>query len=108
MPPGDDDNAWVSATLQRHLAAVDACYACALVEQPLLEGRERYRLVFADDGLVRATALAASDLHDEALSRCVAGALARVHFAGRAGGSLVTVTVPIVYAPSRGASFARD
>jgi hypothetical protein len=75
------------------------CYENALAHNPTLAGRVTVRFVIGRDGSVASVENGGSDISDPAVVRCVVRSFYGLSFPQPEGG-IVTVTYPIVFAPT--------
>jgi hypothetical protein len=74
------------------------CYAAGLGRNAKLEGRVSVKFVIDIDGSVKSSALAASDMPDAEVSRCIVAHFTKLQFPSPDGG-IVTVVYPIMLSP---------
>jgi len=90
----------IQRIVRSNLSRFRACYAEGLKNDPALTGRVVTKFVIARDGSVAATSDGGSDLPDEGVRACVHRAFMNLSFPEVPGGSIATVTYPIVMSPA--------
>lgn len=89
----------IDAVVKDALADVRRCYKKGLRSNPKLAGRVAVKFIIEPDGTVREAAIKSSTLGDARVESCVAAEVAALRFPKPAGGGIVIVSYPFVFAP---------
>lgn len=95
---GSLDRAIIRRVVRAHVGEVRHCYNQGLVMDPSLAGRVVIQFVIAATGTVSVSVVSSSDLGDEKVGQCIAGAVKRWTFP-RTGDGTVLVNYPFLLSP---------
>ncbi len=96
---GSLDRAQVDEVVRRHLNQIRYCYQRELTKAPDLMGKVVVRFVIARDGSVSTAETKSSSLGNPAVESCLNGRFMRFEFPRPAGGGMVIVSYPFIFAP---------
>ncbi len=86
----------IEDVIGQHLSQIQYCYEKRLLSDPALSGKVTTRIVIGADGSVSS---ATATGFDDDLDACLEGVLQRMQFPAPAGGGIVMVAYPFVFAP---------
>ncbi|GDX80808.1 inter-alpha-trypsin inhibitor domain-containing protein [Deltaproteobacteria bacterium] len=95
---GSIDHSLIDAVIKRNLAPIRYCYQRELQKNPALAGKVQTKFVVAADGSVASAEVRSSTLGSPEAEACLLGVLRRMAFPAPAGGGIVVVTYPFVFA----------
>lgn len=87
--------------VRSRMGLIKACYEQGLAKNPSLTGKVNVKFVIAKDGTVASAANAESTIGDTEVISCAVGVFRRMTFPAPENGGIVTVTYPILLAPSQ-------
>jgi hypothetical protein len=91
----------IDAVIKKALPAVKKCYESSLALSPALQGKVVVKFVIAADGSVSSSEIKSSTLNGvgvDSFQQCLLGVFSRLRFPKPAGGGIVIVNYPLVFA----------
>ncbi len=89
--------------VRSHINEIRYCYERKLVQDPSLAGNVTVNFVINSEGDVTSSKVTSTTIRDRQVSTCVANRVLRWRFPDPAGGGIVSVTYPFVFAPNQNA-----
>jgi hypothetical protein len=93
---GGIDKEIVRRVVHKHLNEVKFCYEKELMKRPEIGGRVLSQFTIGSNGVVVASGISSTTLHDALVEQCIAEAIKRWEFPRPDGGGIVMVQYPFV------------
>jgi hypothetical protein len=93
---GGIDKEIVRRVVHKHLNEVKFCYEKELMKRPEIAGRVMSQFTIGSNGMVVASGISSTTLHDAPAEQCIAEAIKRWEFPRPDGGGIVMVQYPFV------------
>lgn len=87
----------VSAVIETHLAAIDACYTTEVAKHPELKGKVLVKFSIGTDGSVRHARTESTSLRHEPTEACLAEVVSKATFPAPESGKLAVVQFPFTF-----------
>ena len=97
------DKSLIDAVIKQNMNTIRYCYQRELRAHPTLAGKIVVKFVIATDGTVSSdfpAKIKSSTMASEAVENCITGRFMRFQFPKPAGGGIVIVSYPFIFAPA--------
>jgi Ca-activated chloride channel family protein len=93
------DRSVIDQVIQRNMNQIRYCYQRELAKDPTLAGKVVVKFVIGADGTVTSAEVKSTTLGNASVESCLTGRFLRMQFPSAAGGGIVVVSYPFVFAP---------